>query len=55
MASLRRFQGRLMWLARRKRDRVEYHLGWYETESAARAREAAFDEEWPPGSNAHWD
>lgn len=36
------------WHARRKRDGVEYHLGYFATEGEALAVERSFDTEYPP-------
>lgn len=39
------------WVARRKRDGIEYYLGHYPTKAEAQEVEANFDKTWPPYLN----
>ena len=41
------------WHARRKRDDVEYSLGYYAAREEAEAAEKAFDAEWPSRRGRH--
>lgn len=45
-------RGTRKWQARRKRDYIEYHLGYYISEHDAKMIEDAFDTYWPPYRNA---